>query len=82
MGDPKVTRMAAVLVLAAGGKIRIPLSMIAQADTINLHQDDREFGYVTYTATAYDRPGIGEIVEGESRVIESAPVRRIEGGRG
>lgn len=45
-----VSRMAAVLVMAAGGKIRVPLTMIRKADDYRLHQDDSEYGFVTYSS--------------------------------
>jgi hypothetical protein len=69
-GDDRVSRMAAVLVMAAGGKISIDLDLIANARFIRLHQtDDPRTNKVHYTAT-YDREGQGPIVDNDDVVIE------------
>jgi uncharacterized lipoprotein YbaY len=45
-----VSRMAAVLVMAAGGEIRVPLSLVHRADDLVLEQDDSVAGTVIYRA--------------------------------
>lgn len=80
-----VSRMAAVLVMAAGGKIRIPLSMIREADSYELSQHDGEYGFVTYRArrkgsgTAYLDVAEGEVVE--PRPALDAPAPRLADDR-
>ena len=77
MGDKRVSRMAAVLVLAAGGEIRIPKWMIGEADFIELEQDDREPGFVVYRArqrnysTNKTRLEEGNIIDGDAVVVEN-----------
>lgn len=63
MGDDRVSRMAAVLVQAAGGRIRVPLSLIRDAQFIRLHQSDAEPGFVTYSTTPFDRAAGGAIID-------------------
>jgi len=78
VGDDRVSRMAAVLVLAAGGEIRVPLRMIDQAKHIRLHQrDDPANGQVIYTATPYDRAVGGPIVEGSSAIEHQPEMKRL-----
>lgn len=82
MGDDRVSRMAAVLVLAAGGEIRVPLRMIDQARHIRLHQrDDPTNGQVIYTATPYDRAVGGTIIDAADVVIEQTRQLPNKGGR-
>lgn len=80
MGDDRVSRMAAVLVLAAGGRIRVPIELTRRAHLIRLHQDDREPGFVTYSATPFDRPGQGAIIDATATVVEQP--RRLPDQRG
>jgi hypothetical protein len=78
MGDERVSRMAAVLVLAAGGEIRVPMRMIDQKHLIRLHQSsDPKTGDVIYRATPYDRAAAGPIVEGSSTIEHEPAMKRL-----
>jgi hypothetical protein len=65
------TRTVAILVLAAGGEISVPLEMIDQADFIELEQIDRP-GKVIWRARPHRRIAAGPIVDAEATVIEAS----------
>jgi hypothetical protein len=66
MGDPRVSRAAAVLVEAAGGEIRVPMRLINNAHLIELHQrEDQRTGDVIYSTRPFARvaPGTGQVID-------------------
>lgn len=83
MGDPRVSRMAAVLVMAAGGEIKVPFRLMRDKDLIELEQiDHRGRDYVTYRARYGGRhaPGAGKIIDAEFEDVPADPAISHEQG--